>query len=1079
MTWPFDVSDSLRARGRTVVSSLFAALALSACASQPTGPTLAKLRSQEPDLTEVEITDGIAQAMAGYRAFLEEAPTSSLTPEAMRRLADLQLEKEYGVLGGPESATRAQAERAESSTSPSKAGLERPQRTARRAQSTDPSGPSALSTRDTESAGAFERRAAAESVGEFLSQREKLILPSGDEASANGPLEAIALYDKILEAYPTYAHNDQVLYQKSRAYDELGQVDEAMEVATLLVQRYPASRHLDEIQFRRAEYFFTRKKYFDAEEAYQDIVDEGAASDYYELALYKLGWTLYKQMYLEEAITQYVALLDHKVETGYDFDQTEDDANEQRIADTYRVMSLCFSELGGAPAVTSFFRNAGPRSYEDRVYRNLGDFYLEKLRYSDAASAYQSFVDLYPIHKAAPSFSMRVVKIYETGDFPKLVLESKKSFAARYGLQADYWKHHDVESLPEVRSYLKTNLQDLANHYHSLYQTAEVDDEKPGHFSEGTRWYRAYLESFPAEPESPQIHYQLADLLLENEDFSLAAEEYERIAYGYEAHERSAAAGYAAIFAHREHEKSADEASREPIQRKAVESTLRFVERFPGHEHAAAVLGAAASDLYTLAELAPAISAGRQLIAQYPAAEPEIRRSAWAVVAHASFDSDAFVEAETAYGEVLELTPYGDERAEEITNNLAASIYRQGEEAAEQDQHLAAADHYLRIAKVAPNSDIRPIAEYDAGAALIALENWTRAASVLESFRLSFPDHELSAKATRQLAFVYREDGSPARAAEEYLRVAEEATEPNLRGEALLVAGELYTEAKVYDEALRTYRRFVTDFTDPLEPAVVTRSKMADLYHRIGDDELRLAELRTIVALDQKAGGQRTDGIRAIAAKSALTLAQLEYQTFEVVQLTQPFDKSLQKKQKRMEKALAAMNGLVDYEIGEITAAATYYIGQVYGEFSRALLESERPLDLSGSDVEDYEMVLEEEAYPFEEKAIAVHEKNLELIAAGIWTEWIEKSLATLAEVMPGRYAKFEISTGLMTDPQLYAYQPPLRPAASPETEAPATEESVAETGAPEEGAEAPETETIAPAAPANWPEEESAEGGQ
>jgi len=70
-----------------------------ACAGHSDRGTLAGLQSQEPDLSEAIIDDGIDQAMAGYRKFLAEAPKSSLTPEAMRRLADLKLEKEYGALG--------------------------------------------------------------------------------------------------------------------------------------------------------------------------------------------------------------------------------------------------------------------------------------------------------------------------------------------------------------------------------------------------------------------------------------------------------------------------------------------------------------------------------------------------------------------------------------------------------------------------------------------------------------------------------------------------------------------------------------------------------------------------------------------------------------------------------------------------------------------------------------------------------------------------------------------------------------------------------------------------------------------
>jgi hypothetical protein len=41
-------------------------------------------------------------------------------------------------------------------------------------------------------------------------------------------------------------------------------------------------------------------------------------------------------------------------------------------------------------------------------------------------------------------------------------------------------------------------------------------------------------------------------------------------------------------------------------------------------------------------------------------------------------------------------------------------------------------------------------------------------------------------------------------------------------------------------------------------------------------------------------------------------------------------------------------------------------------------------------------MALDEEAFPFEEKAIGVHEKNMELLQAGVLNDWTEKSLGRL-----------------------------------------------------------------------------------
>ncbi len=71
-----------------------------ACSSSPQRQTLARLHDVPPDLAEIEVEDSLVLAMHGYRSFLEETPESEMTPEAMRRLADLQIEQEYGVIGG-------------------------------------------------------------------------------------------------------------------------------------------------------------------------------------------------------------------------------------------------------------------------------------------------------------------------------------------------------------------------------------------------------------------------------------------------------------------------------------------------------------------------------------------------------------------------------------------------------------------------------------------------------------------------------------------------------------------------------------------------------------------------------------------------------------------------------------------------------------------------------------------------------------------------------------------------------------------------------------------------------------------
>lgn len=977
---------------------------LTACSSVNNRGTIAQLRDQHIEINEEELVGGLEKAIESYQQFLRESQNSPQTPEAIRRLADLKVEKEYGLINdgntevekfvAPESASRSEVLLSEQQPSES-----------------------------TESDADFEQRASLVQPVPTPTVVNEENDQTIDDLEKTGPLEAIVLYQKLLDEYPFYQRNDQVLYQMSRAYEELGRIDEAMQVMNRLVRQFPQSRYLDEVQFRRAEYFFSRRKFLDAEDAYKSIVNMGVSSTYYQLALYKLGWTFYKQELYEEAQHKFIALLDYKVSIGYDFDQDEDKLERKRIEDTFRVISLGFSYLGGAGSVVDYFSTNGQRTYAAHLYSNLGEYYFTKRRYSDAVATYSAFAKRNLYHEKSPLFHMRIIAINTAGGFPSLVIKAKKTFATNYGLLADYWQYFESGDRPEIITYLKSNLTDLANHYHALYQNPQRIKEKPLNFSEAQHWYREFLSSFPKVVKAPLINYQLADLLLENLSFFEAATEYEKTAYSYELHEQSSKAGYAAVYAYRKQLELTAEDDQLPIKQEIVRSSLVFAEKFPGHEKAAVVLGAAADDLYAMENYEQALAAAQDLIGTFTTADKNIRRSAWLVSAHSSYELEYYSEAESAYIQVLDLLPEDDESRVDLIDNLAATIYRQGEQAKALEDYATAADHFLRIGIMAPTSGIRSTAEYDAAVVLIQLQDWGRAATVLTGFRDNFPQHELQPEVTRKIAYVYREDGKFSLAAAEYERIETESDDVEIRQEALLLAAELYEQADSVDQTLQVYQRYVAYFPQPLGINLETRNKIAGILKEQKKQEEYLDELRQIVVIDASAAGERTDRTKFLAAKAALVLAELNYAPFVSVELVKPFAENLRKKQKLMKIATQGFSKLLNYEVGEVTAAATFYLAEIYAHFSQALMESERPDGLDPLELEEYELAIEEQAYPFEERAIEVHESNLELLSLGIYNQWIDKSLEKLAIFVPARYAKQEEESAVIASLESFSYE--------------------------------------------------------
>ena len=1001
----------MKTTNRLIYCMLSLALFLTACQSVRGKDTIAKLRNERINIKEEKIEGGLEKAMESYQRFLEETPESAaLKPEAMRRLADLKIEREYGALAegnGIKGRSAAAASPAPGNLSVAK--IASPGNT-----NTVPA--------SGESQADFEKRATKTAEVASTVGGQNMSQASSENLESAGAREAIALYQKLLNEYPHYEHNDQALYQMSRAYEELGQVDDAMRVMDRMVHDYPKSPYMDEVQFRRAEYFFTRRRYLDAEDAYKSVVQMGVKSSFHQLALYKLGWTFYKQDLYEDALDRYITLLDYKVSTGYDFAQTKDEMEKKRIDDTFRVISLCFSNLGGSKSVVEYFVSHGTRSYEDGIYSNLGEFYFDKRRYADAAAIYNAFVSRNPFHKKAPEFHMRVIEINIAGGFPSLVIDAKKEFAANYGLKSAYWEHFKPAERPEVLAWLKTNLTDLAKHYHAQYQNPQEVKDKKSNFEEALHWYQEFLVSFPKDPESPAVNYLLADLLLENRSFDLAAVEYEKTAYDYPRHEKSSQAGYSAIYAYRQHLAEALPEQKDQVKREIVRNSLKFADTYPEHEKAAIVLEAAADDLYDMREYEQATAAARKLIESFPKAETEVVRGAYMVVGHSTYELKRYSEAEAAYVKVLALLPEGDKSRDSINDNLAAAIYKQGEQASANKDYRAAADNFLRVGRMAPASKIGVNAEYDAAAALMELKDWKTAATVLTGFRNKFPGHELLPEVTKKIAYVYREDGQFSQAAAEYERVERESRDDELRREALLTAAELHEKAGYQDRMLSVYRRYVDQFPHPAEPNLETRSKIAEVLKKNGDPNNYLAELKEIVAIDAGAGGERTPRTRYLAGKSALVLAEQSFNQFAGVKLVEPFKANLDKKKGLMKVATQQFDHLLEYEVGEVTAAATYYLAEIYADFSKDLKESERPKDLSALEREEYELALEDQAYPFEEKAIATHKSNIDLISRGVYNEWIDKSLQKLAKSVPARYDKPEEESAVISSPDTYLF---------------------------------------------------------
>ncbi len=175
------------------------------------------------------------------------------------------------------------------------------------------------------------------------------------------------------------------------------------------------------------------------------------------------------------------------------------------------------------------------------------------------------------------------------------------------------------------------------------------------------------------------------------------------------------------------------------------------------------------------------------------------------------------------------------------------------------------------------------------------------------------------------------------------------------------------------------------------------------------------AGLEELVYVDATAGAQRSERTKYLAARASLELAEPVLRRFAVVKLNQPLAESMKLKRSLMEDVIEAYTTAADYGVAEVTTAATFRLGEVYEQFSQDLMDSERPSDLDAAALEQYELLLEEQMFPFEEKAIDLYKANADRAPDGVYDEWVRKSFDRLASLMPARYAKVERSEDVVT----------------------------------------------------------------
>lgn len=820
-----------------------------------------------------------------------------------------------------------------------------------------------------------------------------------DQAFDKKVRETIRLLEGALRDFPNAENNDHSLYQLAKAYDQIGESDKAVRVLQHLVKKYPKSPYFVEAKFRIAEYAFVRGDYVTSEKAYTDVIRRDKKQFFYEKAFFKRGWSRYKQEMYEEALADfYQATLFHKFEPYENLERTE----RELFDEYFRAIGLTFTYLGGIDAIYAYHKKQGNPIYVYRTYETVAKLFIKQERYTDAVAVYNGYIKYYPTGDHVVDAGINILKIWKDAGFFSRYIAAFDDFYKRFNPNAALWKNQNLPGREtQVRladEALRKNLLLLAGYYHNQF----VKTNRADQFDNANKWYERYLSHFTDYARQDKVHELYAQLLEKRGYIEKALTYYETAAFdGNIVLDKDSA--YASVYlTDRLYKRAKRPQEIANYREKLLNYAELYAQYYPDDKNTPQVVLNAVQVSIKNSRLNEAVALANLLPVNVG---PEIEKEVNLLKGQAYFDLGYYADAEVLYQDLMQQPGLTASERQQLTDKLALALYKQGEETRDANQLNAATTFFLRVYHELPSSELASNSLYDAIALLLKSERWNDAIDYLNAFKKEYPSSPLQQDITKKLSFAYLKSNRSLEAAREFEKLSNFVSNQEEKMAAQWQAAELYYQKEDYTSALRAFKEYAQTYKRPFAQYMESMHNISDIYQRMGDRSKKVYWLNQILDADAKAAvSSRTERTTYISANAAFSLAYLKRDQFEAIALRIPLAQSLKKKKQAMQATVKLYGRAASYGHEDFVTQSTLSIAEIYQHFAKALMDSERPKNLNADELEQYNILIEDQVFPFEDKAIEFYEVNVKRIAGGGIDGAIRDSLERLKALYPARY---------------------------------------------------------------------------
>lgn len=888
--------------------------------------------------------------------------------------------------------------------------------------------------------------------------------------------EAIAAWRRLVRSYPDYARRDAVLYMIAFCLAEQGDAKAARDVYQELAE-LPVTSYRAEAWLRVGEYHFDQEQHDAAIDAYRKAAAAEEKGPYFDKALYKLAWSLYRRAGRTRGDAPAWA------ESADVFARLVESSPDSPLRpEALQYLAIIYADHGGLPAVRVAV--AG-KPWGLEVLSTLGALWYEQGNFADASQTYELVLERAGDHDDAPLWMNRLAFSYERTGQEEEAASARQNLHERYGA-GSVWQAQKAAAPAVVAaadSFAEPALLQAATFRHQQAQW----NRSEATYAHAARLYGEYLSRYPARPVAYDIAFYRAECLYFAGKLEEAAEAYGTVLEFTTEGPWHAEAAFSRFKA-REGIAGTFYLSAEPLagsagnplpdaMAKLVKAAEDFTCVAPTDWRVPEALFRAAQVLYVHGRLDAARERAEAVVKAAPR-EDVAAYAATMVVDTWRLESrwDRVEDAANRY------TALGPGRSPATVKGTKEALSRVAIEAGfqvarQQEQRgdlEGAAKRWLSVAERAPGVGAPTLKPKALFAAADALERAGRSAQAAKTFGEVATGHrgdplaepaafrraanlarvlevQTAAQAyaafSREQAFsndapaaswnaalLLEAAGKPADAAAAYERFAAAGGSATAaeRAIALFAAAESWEEAGRETAAARAFQKLGDSGDTPDALRVRSLVALARIARARKQKEARTLSDEAIQVQTELAAakGGTAESARA-AAEEGLAIAEAHYRRFESLTVAgrdpAKREAAIQAKSEALYRARDAF--LVVAALGDPDGAsqALHRAGEGYAALASAIRALGPP---SGMTADEWRPEQEALAAPFEQHAIAALARNLEVAASvKVSTEWTRKSERLLARLSADRVSPKEDAFSAPDD-DVWAIPPMLAPGA-------------------------------------------------